>query len=200
MKSLSSFIVRVDKVSKDTIKMKDGTELYLDSKFNEFEHRTTHGEVISVPAKYDTGVKPGDTLYFHHHVVTQKRQELGLELNDDKYIVRYDPNELLANQAIAFKSKKTGKIKSIGGWLLMDPIPEDDSNEMVGSIEVVKLKKRLTSRAVFLDCNKPPKDYDLSPGDVVVFKKNTDYEIDIDGKTYIRMRPNELFYVEVQDS
>ena len=96
MRTLDSFIVKLDKTRKDTLKLDNGMELYLDSKYNEFQHRVTGGEVVSTPARYDLGVEVGDTLYFHHHVVIQKGQHLGLEENDGLYVVRYDHEQTLA--------------------------------------------------------------------------------------------------------
>ena len=68
MKSLRHFLVRVPNVTRDTFTLGD-KELYLDTKWDEFSHRTMEGEVVATPAKYKTEVKVGDTLYFHHHVV-----------------------------------------------------------------------------------------------------------------------------------
>ena len=197
MRSLRCFIVKLDKTRKDTIKMSNGMELYLDSKYQEFKHRVTGGEVVSTPLKHETGVSPGDTLYFHHHVVIQKGQELGLEPTDNKYVVRYDDEHILNNQAIAYKSKKTGKIKTLGGWLLLEPVIEDQSNDMVGDIEVVRLKENPVKRAKFIEHNERSEYLDVKPGDIVGFEKGSDYEIEIDDKIYFRIRPDDLMYVEV---
>ena len=65
MKSLDKFIVEIEKELQDTITTDSGLELYISTKYNEFEHRTTEGKVLAAPLKYDTGAKAGDTLYFH---------------------------------------------------------------------------------------------------------------------------------------
>ncbi len=200
MKTLESFIVSLDKTRKDTITMGNGQELYLDSKYEEFKHRVTGGEVVSVPAKFDTGVSVGDTLYFHHHVVTQKGQHLGLNPEEGLFVVRYNHYETLANQAIAYKSKETGEINTLGGWLLLEPIPEDQSNKVVNGIEIVSLKEIPTKKARFIKHNERTEWLDVKPGDVVHFKKGSDYEIEVDGKKLFRIRPDELMYVEVQYS
>ena len=62
MKPLDLFVVELDKQIKDTITTDGGLELYVDSKWNEFEHRVTAGPVVCAPLKHDTGVEPGDTL------------------------------------------------------------------------------------------------------------------------------------------
>jgi len=69
MRSYDSFVVHLPKRVNDTISLSNGLELYVDTRFNEFEYRVNEGEVISVPFKYDTPVQVGDTLYFHHLLV-----------------------------------------------------------------------------------------------------------------------------------
>jgi hypothetical protein len=43
MKTLSFFIVHLDKRLNDTIKTAGGLELYLDPKYDEFKHRVNEG-------------------------------------------------------------------------------------------------------------------------------------------------------------
>ena len=47
MKTLDLFVVELEKQIKDTITTKEGLTLYVDSRFNEFEHRVTEGPVVS---------------------------------------------------------------------------------------------------------------------------------------------------------
>ena len=100
MKSLRKFIVNIPKKFNDTVQ-RDDEEIYIETKFNEFEHRVMEGEVVALPAKYDTSVKEGDTLYFHHHVVLQGGTPLpGME---NCYMVLYRPDNTIDYQAFAYK-------------------------------------------------------------------------------------------------
>jgi len=107
MKTFNLFVVKLEKRLKDTITSDSGLELYIDSKFNDFDNRTTEGPVVCVPFKFDTGVEVGDTLYFHHLVVLggDNNGQIFTE-EDNTYIVTYDPNNAIGNQAIAYKSQK----------------------------------------------------------------------------------------------
>ena len=69
MKTFNLFVVKLEKRFDDKMVTDSGLELYMDTKFNEFDHRVTEGPVVCVPFKYETGVEEGDTLYFHHLVV-----------------------------------------------------------------------------------------------------------------------------------
>lgn len=192
MKPLDLFLVHVDEKTKDTIKTESGLELYVDTKFDEFKHRTTEGEVIGSPSKYKTGVEPGDTLYFHHLVVLNDGQPLTGE--DKTYIVKYSPDITINNQAIAFKSKKDGKIRPLAGWALLESIEEDVEDSDDSTIEIVTLKeKAVTEGRVAFDA---PwlEDLNLREGDTVGFQKGIDYRIIIDEKEYYRLPEDRLLY------
>ena len=195
MKTLDLFIVELEKQINDTIKTESGLELYVDSKWNEFKHRVTEGPVVSAPLKHNTGVKKGDTLYFHHLVVLNEGQVL--TGHDKHYLVRYDPEHTINNQAIAYKSQESGNIYTLGGWALLTPVEEDPGpGEQSDLIEVVKLeespvrKARIAFDAPWLE------ELGVHSGDVVGIKKNRDYEITIDDVKYFRVRAEDILYVE----
>ena len=181
MKTFDLFVVELDKQFDDTIKTDSGLELFIDTKFNEFENRIQEGPVIASPFKYDTGVKVGDTLYFHHLVVLNEGQVLTGEHNH--YLVRFDPEHTINNQAIAYKDQHTGSISPLAGWSILEPVEEEIAKES-DLIEVVKLsedpvtKGRVAFSAPWIE------DIGAKVGDVVGFKKNMDYRIKIDGKEY----------------
>lgn len=195
MKTLDLFIVELEKQINDTIKTESGLELYVDSKWNEFKHRVTEGPVVAAPLKHNTGVQKGDTLYFHHLVVLNEGQVL--TGHDKHYLVRYDPEHTINNQAIAYKSQKSGHIYTLGGWALLTPVEEDpEPGGQSDLIEVVKLeespvrKARIAFDAPWLE------ELGVHSGDVVGIKKNRDYEITIDDVKYFRVRAEDILYVE----
>ncbi len=194
MKTFNFFVVKLEKLINDTIKTDNGLELYIDTRFEmgEFEYRITEGPVVASPFKYDTGVKPGDTLYFHHLVVMQGGQPLTGD--DDHYIVKYDP-EAINSQAIAFKCKDTGEIKTLGGWTLLEAVEEKEEFPS-DLIEMVELEQKLPTKGRLVYGNEETDYMGLIAGDVVGFKKNRDYRIKIDGKEYYRTRSEDLLYVE----
>lgn len=193
MKTFDLFVVELKKTVNDTIKTVGGLELYIDNRFNEFENRVTEGPVVAVPFKYETGVEVGDTLYFHHLVVVNDGQPLTGE--DDHYLVRFDPHNTINNQAIAYKSKKTGEIHPLAGWSLLERTEEVEEKES-SVIEVVKLKDKSVTKGMVAFKAPWVDELGLNVGDVVGFKENMDYRINIDGKEYYRTRAEDLLYVE----
>jgi len=194
MRTFNLFVVELDKTIDDTITTDSGLELYIDSRFNEFENRITEGPVVSVPFKYETGVKPGDTLYFHHLVVINEGQPLTGD--DNHYLVRYDEDHAINNQAIAFKDSDTGDVHPLAGWSLLEAVEEEEVQESE-IIEVIKLDKKLPTRGRVAFSSSGIEEIGLSVGDVVGFKENRDYRITIDGKEYYRTRVEDLLYKEI---
>jgi len=195
MRTLDLFVVELDKKLNDTITTEGGLELYIDSKFNEFENRVTEGPVVCAPSKHDTGVEPGDTLYFHHLVVLNEGQVL--TGHDKHYLVRYDPEHTINNQAIAYKSQKSGHIHTLAGWTLLTPVDCDPvPGEQSDLIEVVKLKESPVRKARVAFDAPWIKELGIGVGDVVGLKKNRDYEIIIDDVKYFRVRAEDILYVE----
>ena len=191
MKPLELFVVRIDERTKETIKTESGLELYIDTKFNEFKHRTTEGEVVAVPHKYETGVEPGDTLYFHHLVVINEGQPLTGE--DKNYTVKYSPDITINNQAIAYKSKRTSEVKTLAGWSLLEPDKKDDPGPE-GTIKVVTFKEDPVLTGIVSFDSPELRELGVKKGDVVGFQKNMDYRIVIDGKEYYRIPYERLLY------
>jgi len=193
MRTLDLFVVEVDKPLNDTITLDSGLELFVDTQYNEFEHRTTEGKVVASPSKHNTGVGIGDTLYFHHLVVIQGGQPLtGV---DNHYTVKCDPKFTISNQAIAFMGKETGDISPLFGWSLLESTEEEVEPDSE-IIEVVKLEEEPVLKGRVSFDTPQQKELGVKKGDVVGFAKNMDYRIEIEGKEYYRVRSEDLLYVE----
>lgn len=194
MKTFDLFVVEINKRINDTMKTESGLELYIDNRFNEFQNRTTEAPVVAVPFKYDTGVEVGDTLYFHHLVVINDGQPLTGE--DDHYLVRFDPDNTVNNQAIAYKSAKTGDVHPLAGWSLLERVEEREEKQS-DIIDVVKLKDSPVTKGKVSFTPPWVEELGLEAGDVVGFRKNMDYRITIEEKEYYRVRAEDLMYKEI---
>jgi len=201
MKTLDLFVVELEKPINDTITTDGGLELFIDSRNfegSQFEHRVTEGPVVCAPLKHDTGVESGDTLYFHHLVVMNEGQVL--TGHDKHYLVRFDPEHTINNQAIGYKNKK-GEIRPLAGWTLLEPVEQEELKTKSDVVEVVELKKNLPTKGRVAFTAPWIEELGLKVGDVVGFKENRDYRIKIDGKEYYRTRAEDLMYAEdIHDS
>lgn len=191
MKTMNLFVVKVDKPINDTMKTDGGLELFVDTRFNEFEHRQVFGEVVSAPLLIENDVEPGDTLYFHHLVVVEGGQKIPWEENH--YIVKCDKQFTIGNQAFAYKKKGSDKITPLFGWCLLE---EAEVEKEESFIELVNTEENLPLTGIVsfdADCLK---ELDVKKGDEVGFAKNMDYRVNIDGKEYYRVRSEDLLYVK----
>jgi len=194
MKALNFFIVHMEKKLQDTIKTSGGLELYIDPKYDEFKNRINEGEVVSPPCKYDTGVKVGDTLYFHHHVVINKGQPI--TGNDNHYLVMYDPDRAINSQAFAYKCKKSGKIHPLSNWSILEFVQEEEKVKS-DLVEIIKIEKSPVRKGRLSFENFRSKEMGLNVGDVVCFPEKMDYRFKIDEKEYYRTRLDDLLYKEI---
>ena len=191
MKTMNLFVVKVDKPINDTMKTDGGLELFIDTRFNEFEHRQVFGEVVSAPLLIENDVEPGDTLYFHHLVVVEGGQKIPWEENH--YIVKCDKQFTIGNQAFAYKKKGSDEITPLFGWCLLE---EAEVEKEEAFIEIVNTEEDLPLTGIVsfdADCLE---ELDVKKGDEVGFAKNMDYRVNIDGKEYYRVRSEDLLYVK----
>jgi len=185
MKPVRDFLVKIPKRFKDEIELSDGSKLWLASKYQEFHNRVTSAEVVSIPLKDNMDVSLGDTLYFHHHVVTTVDKG-SQELENKEFIVRPD-------QAIAYRDSE-GKIHSMGEWILVEPVEQVEKLKSE-FIEIVQETENSRGRVKYISG-----DYDdLNEGDLVEFSRHSDYEIEVEGEPMWRMRYDDIMFVWLED-
>jgi len=191
MRPLSNFVVYVPKKVNETKKIGD-VEIYIETKFNEFEHRVMEGEVVGIPEKYKTQVAIGDTLYFHHHVVITPQV---LDEKNDLYQVNYSPDGGHATQSYIVKKKDTDEIIALDDWVFLDPIkPEPKLKSDI--LELVSFEEEVNYKGKIMYASDKIKELGLKIGDVVWFTKNSDYEMQIDDKKLWRVLIQNLTIVE----
>jgi len=105
---LYHILVHIPSAVNDTIKVGE-SELYLDTKFNEFQHRTMKAKVVGIPAKFKSELEIGDYVFHHHHVA----------LNDTQVV---DPKEKIEKSFIEIitlkePEKRWGRIVYGSQWL-----------------------------------------------------------------------------------
>ena len=191
MKPLKDFIVYVPERVNETKKIGD-IEIYIDTKFNEFEHRVMHGEVMGVPQKYKTDVEVGDTLLFHHHVVITPQV---VDQKHHLYQVLFDPNGGFSSQAYAVKKKDTGEVIALGDWVFLEPI-RPEAKLKSDLLEIVSYDTPRNEKGKIKYASDKIKEHGLEVGDTVFFQKDADYEMLIDNQTLWRMLVQHLMVVE----
>ena len=141
MKSLRHFFVEVPEKTTGTVTV-GGKELYIDTRFNEFEHRVCHGKVLSAPNSFETGVKKGDTLFFHHHVTISDN----LRIDDGVYMAVLDYANPRGSHAIAYR-KSNGELHMLADWVFLEPIESSTEEEVTeGGVIIVSHEEKKRGR------------------------------------------------------
>jgi hypothetical protein len=188
MKPLRHFVVKLPQKFKDEISLGD-TTLKLVTKFNEFEHRVNHAEIVAAPSAFEK--HEGDTLYFHHHVVMEQMYDIG----DDLYLVNYDPEGGYANHSIAIEDKD-GDITMLGDWCFVLP-PDEEVETTTASGIILEVKKEPKLEGELLSLPFDSEWIGTKPGDMVGYRKDSDYLMSLqDGTQVYRMRITELVYAK----
>lgn len=191
MQPLHHFVVRLPQKYKDEIKLSDKTTLKLVTKFNEFEHRLNYGHIVAAPAGFKDAPYVGQILYFHHHVVMEQMYDIG----DDLYLVNYDPNGGYGNHAIAIQDE-ADRIHMLGDWCFVLPPNEEEETTSPSGL-ILELKKEPKLEGELLALPKSADWFGVSTGEVVGYRKNSQYEMElVDGTKVYRMRTTELMYVK----
>lgn len=190
MNLLYYFVVKLPKLTNDEIALGD-QKIFIDTRFEEFDHRVNEGEVVHVPLKFDTPVKPGDTLYFHHNVVING----GMPFADykDHYVVSFDPKVAVNSHAYAYRPQGTQDIVPLSGWSILEPSFEEELSNDLLHLDHLERPPR-TEAMVYVDSD-DLRELGVSKGDIVGFQKNRDYTFKIDGQDYFRTRTTDLLYV-----
>jgi co-chaperonin GroES (HSP10) len=188
MKVLHEFIVRMPKKFKDTIKFGE-VELFLDARFNEFANRISEAEIVATPVKFPTGAKEGDMLYFHHHVVLDRRAEI----DKDLYRVKYDPEGGYGSQAYAYKDSEDN-ISVLSGWVFL--IADEGKEPTSETGIIISTQKEIKREGVVRFDTPELLEMGVKAGDMVGFSKESDYTMEVNGEKLWRMTPNDLLYVK----
>lgn len=168
-------IVELEKRTNDKV-IVGGREFLLDSGFREYWNTVQMASVITTD---HADLAPGDVVVVHHFV-NSEQQRLPikgkfsfLEYNQIYCRIRNDKMKALANfilvEPVTYGS--TGISKTKGGLLLNTKSPNQ-------KLERVGIASMLSDNA---------KEAGLKEGDKILFDKNCEYEILVNGKVYYRM-------------
>lgn len=187
-----NYLIKVDKTHENTIDV-GGVEMYLDSSYNPMHNARQHGTIVGLPgavhpaAKMD--IQIGDIAYFHHFVIEESNR------------VSYHEEEdvFQAHFSQIYCVVRDGEIIMQSHWNFVE---QKEENE-----EDIKTKSGLYFKSNNGDVElygylRHTNDWMLSNGgdlgDEVVFSKNSEYDMEVEGKKYLRMRNIDIL-ATVQD-
>lgn len=185
-KSLFEFIVKpVGGNRYNNTKNIGGMDFIVSTSEEDFRFANREAEVLQIPMNYDGDVRIGDILLVHHNAFKfyndmQGRRQSGKSFfKDDLFFIDNDQ---------FYMYKQDGEWKPHDRYCFVSPIPAQDSyifkpfteEPLMGTMEYPN--KYLAAQGV-------------KRGDTIVFKPESEYEFQVDGKKMYRMFDHQIAVV-----
>ncbi len=183
MRPLSNtFMVRARLEDEGRIKIANGVDIIIDPGFNPYRYAVQVGEIAHCPKKidadfiYDFELFPGDQIWFHHFCVSQDTAQV--VDGEILYAIRYSQIYCVVRNGIIIPCQD---------YVFLTPVLEDESNCKTKSGLWIKSTQDpipLIGKVEFTS----KKADDIKVGDIVKFRKDSDYDLKINGTLYYIMR------------
>jgi co-chaperonin GroES (HSP10) len=187
----NEFIIRIPKTHVDVQETEGGLKLYRDPKWDEASLRAHYAYVVSAP-KALPEVPKGCRIWFKHSVSPLERKQVTPQvLKDGYYWMVYDGSyeNNINSQAICYEDENKD-IKTLGWFTLVEPVGSMDEEVKSSLFEIATFKKtKMNLGKIFSISDNAKEMFGVDVGDTIYYKNNQRYEVQIDGKTYYRVRP-----------
>jgi len=176
------YFIQIEKTHEDTV-IVNGKELFMDVSYNEMKNVRQYGTVIalpnSLPKGVDLDIKMGDKVYCHHFLVSEENKVYFHE-KENIYSIYWHH---------IYARVRKGKLKMVSHWNFVRQKIEDESNYMTQSGIYTKPEAEDEELFGYVEhMNDDLKDMGIKIGDEVIFSKNSEYDMQIEGEKLLRMR------------
>ena len=191
-------IVELEKETENTTII-NGKEIWLDTELERAWHARQYGNIIHPTLNPKPGykkdnvyptLKEGEKVYFHHFVMDERFQQRIDSVEDKKtYKAHIDQ---------VYCVIRKGEPVMLQDFIFVEPVIEPEENYMSSSGFMIKPEPEVMEReGVVRYVNEFSEDLGVKVGDHIYFESGCNYEIDVEGKKYYRMRnENVLFKYE----
>ena len=174
--------VELEKEEENTVVLDNGQKIWLDTSYDRYVNARQYGIVkmssinINKRVKDNLTLLEGDKVYFHHHVIDERMaSQFG---GENIYKVHYDQ---------IYCYVRDGKITMTQDYVFVKPIQTENK---IKNIYVES--KESTKKGIVAHTNKFSKQEGFGVGDEIVFIKNANYDMVIEGERLFRMKNNEI--------
>jgi hypothetical protein len=176
MKSLYSFIVKPLNERYDNIKKVDDKTLIINTSIENHRFVSKKAAVVSTPAAYTSKIKVGDELYVHHNIFRRWYDQKGNERNsstffkDDLYFV--SPEQIYMYN-----------LKPHLDYCFVKPLKNQN---------LLENRKEQPNVGVMKYSNSSLEALGITPGTLITFTPNSEFEFIIDGERLYCMKSNDI--------
>ncbi len=176
MKSLYSFIVKPLNERYDNIKKVDDKTLIINTGIENHRFVSKKAAVVSTPAAYTSKIKVGDELYVHHNIFRRWYDQKGNERNsstffkDDLYFV--SPEQIYMYN-----------LKPHLDYCFVKPLKNQN---------ILENRKEQPNVGIMKYSNSSLEALGITPGTLITFTPNSEFEFIIDGERLYCMKSNDI--------
>ena len=180
MQSLYQFIIEpIGERYNNKIKV-DKKELIINSSISDHKFINRTAKVIEVPKALKTPIKKGDKVIVHHNLFRRYYNLKGKSVNGSKF---FKNNMYFAEVSQVYLYNNNGKWHTTNDYCFIKPILEKTP------FKKSKLKK---NTGIVKYDNSSLEALEITPGDVVGFKPNREFQFIIDGELLYCMESNDI--------
>ena len=176
MKSLYSFIVKPLDERYDNIRKVEEKELIINTSIENHRFVSKKAAVVSTPAAYTSKIKVGDELYVHHNIFRRWYDQKDRERNsstffkDDLYFV--SPEQIYMYN-----------LKPHLDYCFVKPLKNQN---------ILENRKEQPNVGVVKYSNSSLETLGITPGTLITFTPNSEFEFIIDGERLYCMKSNDI--------
>ena len=176
MQSLYYFIVKPLNDRYDNTRTVAGTDLIINSGIEDHRFISKKAVVVSTPAAYTTKINIGDELYIHHNIFRRWYDQKGKERNSSTHFK--DDLYFVAPEQIYMYNLKTHL-----DYCFVKPLKNQS---------VLENRKEQPNIGIVKYSNKSLKALGITPGTLITFTPNSEFEFIIEGERLYCMKSNDI--------
>ena len=176
MKSLYYFIVKPLNDRYDNTRTIAGTDLIINSGIEDHRFISKKAVVVSTPAAYATKINIGDELYIHHNIFRRWYDQKGKERNSSTHFK--DDLYFVAPEQIYMYNLKTHL-----DYCFVKPLKNQS---------VLENRKEQPNIGIVKYSNKSLEALKITPGTLITFTPNSEFEFIIEGERLYCMKSNDI--------
>ena len=176
MKSLYSFIVKPFEDRYNNTKKVNDKELIINSSIENHIFVSKKAVVVSTPAAYTTEIKVGDEVYIHHNVFRRWYDQKGRERNSSTYF-KDDMCFCSPEQIYMYN------LKPHLDYCFIKPVL---------NTHFLENRKEQPNVGIIKYTNKTLEALGITPGTLITFTPNSEFEFIIDGERLYCMKSNDI--------
>tara|TARA_Y100000015_G_scaffold10686_1_gene10165 strand:+ start:51 stop:644 length:594 start_codon:yes stop_codon:yes gene_type:complete len=176
VKSLYYFIVKPLNDRYDNTRTIAGTDLIINSGIEDHRFISKKAVVVSTPAAYTTKINIGDELYIHHNIFRRWYDQKGKERNSSTHFK--DDLYFVAPEQIYMYNLKTHL-----DYCFVKPLKNQS---------VLENRKEQPNIGIVKYSNKSLEALKITPGTLITFTPNSEFEFIIEGERLYCMKSNDI--------